>query len=341
MKLSRLLFGVLSAIFSALIYSLINEFVGFSFLTIFLAIFVFVFLWEVLTTGRLVVKAAFLACLSILVLINGGLVLGAFEAIDVSPTSLIDLSEGSIILRMHNSGLSQADIETLTVGEITYNFTRSEVDALKRGLPLGRGENTLLKIGYGRDIFEYGKTSSDYTSYSESHYEERIATTSSLTPLTFYSESAYSCVIRTRFREYHFLMERKPSLVENLDILQVEGTISVNRNAEITFRLNNTAQTDLYIYSVQIGSLTLKFAPFISIYPTFPEYNWTSEIRFFLYSSGQIRLLGPPNSRYFSNVQAEPTFDLSMLTVNGSYEITFWTLTNKMYHSTVTFTQRE
>jgi len=338
MEKSEFAFMVLSAVLTTLVAVLTNEFLPFPIffpLWIFVCIFLFVGFWEALRRGKAFVRVAFLVFSLVLTLFTGGLLAGAFEAIELSSESRLEISYGSTVLQVRNIGLSHAEIRTITVGEITY-----DVSMFRGGALLSRGGNALLTIKYGQGIYSYGETSSNYSFYLHGYHEEKLVSDANVTPSTYAVEGEYPVVIRTRFKEYHFQIEGNLSAVENLDILEAEAQGEMrgtNIYLRVIFRLNNTGLTPIFVHSVQIEDMTFMFYPSIII----PHHGWEMEppiIILRLWSDGRITCY-PGFYPYLYgqiNVEVEPELNLSAFSPFNSYKVVFWTLTNKSYETSMT-----
>ncbi len=332
MKKPEFVFMVLSAVLTTLIFIVIDEFLPFPVffpLWVFIVILLFVGIWEALIRGKVFVQVAFLVASLVLTLFIGGLFVGSFEALDISSDSYVDMSYGSIGLQIRNIGLSKAEIQTITVGEITYNVAMFRVGRTELP-PLSRGENALLTIRYGSGIYRYGG------------YEEKLVSNSNVTPSTYSMEGEYPVVIRTRFKEYHFQIEGRLSAMENLEILAAEGRLyesALTASIYINFQLNNTGLAPIFVHSVQIENMLFQFYPSITV----PHSEWWGRLEpprigLKAYSDGRITCHSPSYPRYYgeTSVEVTPEFNLSAFSLNESYTVVFWTLTNQSYETSMT-----
>lgn len=350
MKKSEVFWGISSGTCAGLLLVTLYKLFGKSFffgffllLAGYLGLVVFFVSLEWVMKGRAASKAAFLTGLLALGVLTGGLCTGLFESLVISPDSYIDVSWGAIVLQVRNVGLSDAKIQKLAVGEVTY--IPIDYSGQKYELPLERGEKALLVIHYRSDDLAYNKISPEITKSAirDNPLGVLLITNFNITPLTYSAGEEYIMIIRTQLKEHQFQIEANLTTDENLEILDAYGKIYGNEGIGIFFKLNNThtkpdgsVDSPICIYSIQIGNMIIEIHPSVTVWGTAPWMSeWQKEYEFWVGSDGKIDIRPP--YLWKGNAEVTPEPDFTAFTPYEPYEVVFWTLTNKTYRCNITF----
>jgi hypothetical protein len=350
MKKSEVYWGILSATFTSLLlitlHILFGKFFYFGFFLLlagFLGLLFFLISLEMVMKDKAAFKAAFLTGLLALGIFTGVLCTGLFESIVVSSDSYIDTSWGAVVLQIRNSGLSDVNIQTITVGDITY--TPIDYSGQKYELSLERGQNALLIVHYRSGDLAYNRISPEIaeSTIQDNPWGVLFLSNVYVTPLTYSAGEKYVVILKTQLKEHHSQIEAKLTAEENLEILDAYGRIYGNEEIGIFFELNKThIKTDgsvdppICIYSIQIGNMTIEFHPCVRVGGTTSwEPEWWREYWFWVRSDGEIDC--HPPYLWEGNAEVKPEPDLAAFVPYELYEVVFWTLANKTYRCTMTF----
>jgi hypothetical protein len=307
-------------------------------------VLVFLGFWELAMKGGNY-RIGFVVVFLVLALLAVGLPFGTFESVRISSDSYIDVSWGAVALQVQNVGLSTISIQAITVGNITYT-TLSFVGE-KSGLPLGRGQNSMVVVYYhtSGDLAFHVSPPVNVTTevIRRSFWNWLFVSDAYVTPVTYLAGQKYPVIIRTQFREHYFEVEAKRTAPENLEILDAYGLIDANQDIGLFFKLNNTYAWDyqyenppVQICSLQVGNMTFTFHPSVSVYASGPDDGeFEREYYFFFKANGEREHFLP--YRWDGLIDVKPELDPTSFRLFESYEVTFWTLSNNTYTNTMTF----
>ena len=310
----------------------------------FLAFLIIVFLifpsciviYDALIKGKRATRSIFLITLAISGIFTGGLFTGLFDSISVSADCYIDLSYCTIVFQeIQNVGLSGIEIVGLRIDNITYTFTSVPYN----GVILSRGDSALFVINYMHNEFVWW----DYPLPSEwavkaviegspFEYNGRISPNTYVTPLTFHVGGKYPVVVKTRTREHHFLLEARLTAEEDFNILWAQGKILSGKSnrIDLSFRFNNTGNSLIYIYNIQIENLTLRFSPPLLVM----RQKKFEDILIDLHYDGKVGY--STSALWYGKIVAEPLSAISTFIADRSYGVVIWTMTNNRYSTAIT-----
>jgi len=296
--------------------------------------FAFFFLWIFIDwfleqTRKNRSKTLFVA-LSLLILLpilfSDVLANGLFDSISLTNDSRIDLYNGTIDLFMKNIGIIDVRVTNIQVGSLTFGFN----------FMLRRGETERLSIRYTDNQYVWNSSAGVGDSYYPGVPMFHLS--AEVSPTTF-EEGKYPVLIHTDgLFTGRYEISAGFSRNENVSSF-VAYVTSLNQyrvgeqdfcSPDITFclQLHNASA---YVYSVDIGNLTVRFDP-----PILLDAWWTDREHYmfdsFTLSTANGYVNGWNNPRSIPN---QP-FNSPLFHIGETYDITLRTIANNNYTTSMT-----
>lgn len=274
------------------------------------------------------------------ILIASGALLGGtygklYESMKLLADSKIDMSHCTMIFHIRNTGLTTVDIQKVSVGNITFTLRASRY--YHRSLP--RGTSGHLMIYYGAGTWELISSEEEYQGPRPELYPWRAVADKRVTPITFQNRSKYPVTFHTLGPlKHNFLVEAELTSTENL-VISARSHLHETEDPQIDFLLffNNTETVRGYVYSTQIGNVTLQFSPPLPVLPSSSYwYNKYRELDVIVHETSPLHYYFYGLPTWDGKITATPEPRTSMFTLNKTYEITAWTMTNNHYTLNVT-----
>jgi len=260
--------------------------------------------------------------------IAAGLHNGIFDSIKLSGDSVIDLYYCTAWFNIINNGLTDVHISKIEIGNLTcdLSYQNSFLWDLKRG------ENASLALYYAHERYLWGAILGRHIPYNT--IGTGFSSNLEITPTTF-REGKYSVVIYTdSITPYRFEVEAIFSRSEeiygfNASIINLgNGRVGDQDYClpDIWFNFDMALNSKAYIYSVDIGNVTITLDPPLLI----GGYDPLKDFSLYLY----------PNfiEIYGLSDHATPSVPLNMpvFRVGETYNVTIRTMANNKYMTSIT-----
>lgn len=261
--------------------------------------------------------------------IAAGLHNGLFDSIKLSGDSVIDLYYCTAWLNIINNGLTDVHISRVEIGDLicdlSYQYSFLWMWDLKRG------EDVSLAIFYAHETYLWGGTLGRDTPYDAG---TGFSSNLEITPTTF-REGKYPVVVYTDgMTPYRFEVEARFSRSEeiygfNASIINLgKGRVGDQNYClpDIWFNFDMALNSKAYIYSVDIGNLTIKLDPPLLV----PDYGLYRDFSLYL-NPYHITIYGPSTDAIPSQ-----QLDLPIFRVGETYNVIVRTMANHNYTKLIT-----
>lgn len=259
---------------------------------------------------------------------------GAFDSVMLLEDSVIDLSSCTAWLHIKNNGLTDVQIAKIEIGDLICDVS-IQYSFLWR-MTLKRGETATLGIYYAHRRFLWGAILDMHTPYDAPvGFDLNLE----ITPTTF-TKGKFPVVIHTdSIIPYRFEIEAK--FLKPEEIYGVQAKI-INLGQErvgeidyclpdIEFAFEMAPSSMAFIYSVDIGNLTIKLNPPMLI-RGYQPYN---DFALYFYTElDHISVYGPSTDAIPSQPITLPIFK-----IGETYNVTIRTMANNNYTTSLTMVQ--
>jgi len=302
---------------------------------------VFIGLWAILNglfekrkSARRLILLVFTLAVIVPSVFATSLSVGLFDYVSLAEGSMLDLNHCTALLKLRNSGLSNVEIRTIQIDNITYDVSTQY--GRPRSYSLKRGETATLAIYFARNGFMWGG------SLESGYFDPMIQFDSDvdIAPTTFV-EGEHPVRIHTEGL-MDFESKINTAYSSNEEVKSIQGKIfNLNEQRignqsfcqpDMTITLDMPEGSVAFIYSVTLGNLTLTFSPKLMI-------TWLRDISYL--TLWGLSYLEYPSGPYGSAIQVIPNQPVSptLFNVGQTYNLTVRTLTNRNYTIPVTMTK--
>jgi len=298
------------------------------FIPIFIGVWVGVdsFLMRIRKMGNKVLIFGFFSLIIVPLGIVAGLHNGLFDSIKLLEPSGMDLYNCWVLLNIKNNGLTDVQISKIEIGDLVCDISSQWYnDNLKRD------RNGTLFIYYAHEGFMWESIWGWHNPY---HTTGRFHSNLEITPATF-AEGKIPVVFHTDgLLTCRFEIEARFSKSEeihgfNVSIINLgQGKVEDQNYClpDMSFNFDMAPSSKAYIYSVDIGNLTIKLGPPLLI----PDYGFHRDFSLYL-NPDHITVYGPSTDAIPSQPLSLPVFR-----VGETYDVTIRTMANNNYKTSIT-----
>ena len=295
---------------------------------------VFLGLWVVFSSflermrkkGSQVLLFSILSIILIPAGIVGALDNGLFDSITLLEQSGIDLYNCRVSFNIKNNGLTDVQISTIEIGNVTFYFGK---------FGLERGKNATLALSYGSETFDYWINVGGLKYWGTSG----LSANCEITPITFIEGRRYPVVVRTEdLAKCGCEVEAGFSKTEEIFGIEVYACLEERTLGNQTYYLpyiwvdlDMALDSVTYIHSIDIGNLTIWFDPPICML-TEHSGHYQKDFSLSFYPDHVNVYSGYPPVNAIPN----QSLNVPIFEAGETYNITIRTMMNNNYTTSIT-----
>jgi hypothetical protein len=249
---------------------------------------------------------------------------GFLDRVDLAEGSVLDLNHCTALIKFKNSGLTEIWIDKVQIGGLVC-------DPHQGGEYLKRGETSTLAIYYADHGYLWGGDLEETIFDTKMLFYPNI----NITPTTFV-EGKYPIRIYTDgVIVYETEIKARFSQNEEISLMQARvfnlGEVEIGNQSyclpDVTISLDLPRCSVIFIYSLNIGNLTLTFSPPLLV-TGYGSVQYVDILSFSFLGEG-----------YTNQIIPDKPVNPALFKVGQTYDLTIRTMTNKNYTAPITMTK--